>query len=281
MTHQSDQGIKIIGQVFRIGATLSLWVLTMSQAHAVQYTSPNTTEMKSLPPYCEARSNEASPNRDMWKQTLGSSTFGSLLHYCNALNFMSHLYRTSDPERGTLLHFALDDLNYMLKSPDPRSPLTPEIYLSRAKALRLAHQDAGAISDYYKAIELNPKLAKAYSELADYFAGKALTAKALEIVTQGLRHLPANKTLERSYIQYGGKLPYPEPLVRPEEKPVAKPVVTTEKSEEIRPEPSSETLLPPSDVTAKVAPDSPAPTPKQDQSVIGTPNNPWCRFCTE
>lgn len=269
MTHQLNQNGKVIGQAFRMCAALMLLVSTMSQAHAAEWSAPNATETKSLPPYCEARFNEKSPSREMWAQALGSSTFGSVHHYCFALNFMKRYSRTMGPERGTWLHFALDDFNYMLKNPDLRSPLVPEIYLNRAKALRLAHQGAGAISDYYKAIELGPKQPRAYSELADLFAGKAMTAQALEIVTQGLRHLPDNKALQRSYRQYGGKPPYPEPLNRPEEKPVAEPVA------------ESSIAPPPTGVMEKGVPDSPLPTPEQAQPTQGTANNPWCRFCTE
>lgn len=285
MAYRSNQSSKVIEQAFQMGAALILFFWMRSQAHAVDISGPHDAEIGSLPPYCQVKLNPKSPNREieMWNKTLGRRTYGSLHHYCFALNYMNRYRRTIGSERGTLRSFAINDFNYVLQDPDLRSPLIPEMYLNRGQALRSARQDAEAIRDYYKAIELNPKLVRAYSELADYFAAKALTAKALEIVTQGLRHLPDNKVMQRNYTKYGGKLPYPEPLVRPEEKPAAEPMAATGQPEESKPvvKPSTVTPMPPSGATEKVTPDSSLPTPEQAPPTKDTDKSPWCRFCPE
>lgn len=284
MTNQTDQSIKIIGQKHRLCATFFLWVLTMTQVHAIEETMPTALEMNSLPPYCQAKLNAKSPNLETWSKYFGRDTFGALHHYCFALNYMNRSYRKFGIEQRREVGFALNDFNYMLKAPNPKSPITPEMYLNRGLALRILHRDAEAISDYYKAIELNPKLAKAYSELADCFATKALTAKALELVTQGLGHLPDNKMLQRNYTKYGGKLPYPEPLVRPEEKPAAGPTTITGQPEESKPVVNASTITPqsPYDTTEKkVVPDSLQPTQEHAVPTKGTDKSPWCRFCPE
>lgn len=285
MTLRSYKVSKVIGRQFWIGAILISWFFSISQVNAVEWSAPNASEMATLPPYCEARLNEKSPNREMWSKTIGSSTFGSVHHYCFALNFMNRYSRTMGPERGTWLHFALDNFNYMLKNPDLKSPLVPEIYLNRAIALKFADRDAEAIQDFYKALELGPKQVRAYTGLADFFAAKGLTAKALEVVTEGLRQLPDNKALQRRYTELGGKLPYPEPFAKPEEKPTGESAVAPVESVESKDttpvaEPSTVTPSLPTDDAPKAAPDIPLPATRQAQPVgDGAKKNPWCRFC--
>lgn len=236
-----------------------------------------------LPAYCAARfAPNNSPQYDQGHKTLGR-IFESIHHYCFAMNFMNRYYKTSGSDRRTWLKFALDDFSYMLDHHPQGYPLAPEIYAKRGSALRLMGRDSEAAHDYYKALELNPRLRSAYLGLADYFADKNQGAESLKIVTKGLNYLPGDKALQRRYTQMGGKLPYPEPLEQPAatgEKTVADnpaeqsaPAASASESKESLP------LSEGSPMTGSTQPpDNPPPAPSE-QPKFGTPKNPWCRFC--
>jgi hypothetical protein len=89
--------------------------------------------------------------------------------------------------------------------------------------------------------------------------------------------------LQRLYKERGGKLPYPEPLARAAEAPVAP-------AQAIREGETAEGEKPQDAV--QLAPASPAPEAAgggggraEDQAPatpkIGSPTNPWCRFCPD
>ncbi len=238
-------------------------------AHAVDWSGASQAELALLPPYCEAKMNEGSPNRSYWSRSLGP-IFQSIHHYCAGLNFMNRYYRSTASDRGSLLSFAIDNFNYMLKDPSQRGGLIPEIYVQRGMAHKLRNNDSQAISDFYKAIELNPRFGRAYLELINYFTEKGQRAKALEVTTQSLRYLPDARLLQKRYDELGGSQPYPEPI----------------KSDTADIETETDTTAEPAGVTSSPEPD---PHPETDESgddeflekPIGTKKNPWCRFCTE
>ena len=126
-------------------------------------------------------------------------------------------------------------------------------------------------------------LVKAYTLTSDIHVKLNQKNEALTVVTEGLRHVPDSRALQRLYKERGGKLPYPEPIARAAEVPAA-PDQTPREGEPAAGEGK------PKD-TVQLAPASPAPdaaagggpadaqapaTPK-----IGSPTNPWCRFCPD
>ena len=178
---------------------------------------PTPAEMSALPPYCAARlGGNTSPEFKRWHDIMGPF-FISIHHYCFALNDLNRSY-SRPGERGRWLQAAINQLDYVLKNPPMDHPLTPEIYMRRGSALKLAGRTAEAMEDYSTVIRLNPKLRRPYLELADYYVEGQQKVDALKIVSEGLTYRPDDKKLQARYIQLGGKLPYPQPREQPTSK---------------------------------------------------------------
>ena len=159
----------------------------------------------------------------------------------------------------------------------------PEVYLNRGLVYSLMGDNGKAILDVNKALELNPKLVKAYALASDTYIKLNQKSEALAVVTDGLRQVPDSSVLQRLYKERGGKLPYPEPLVRPAEVPVAPPQAARD---------GETTEAKKSQDAVQLAPASPAPEaagdgggraegPPPATPKIGSPTNPWCRFCPD
>lgn len=252
-------------------------VISMLSAHAnaLEPWSPSDAEMASLPPYCKARmaSGQGSAEYKAWESRLGKD-FLHTHHYCAGINFINRYYRArSQQDKHFNLNNARGDLQYMVDHADPGYSLMPDVYLNLGVVYSLMNQTAQAITHFNKAIELNPRQPRAYNALSDYYVKSKQSAKALEIVTTGLRHNPDTKSLQRRYTELGGKLPYPDPI-----KPA--PAVAAEAA---KPEERA-TLTPtpiPSSVEPAASPTSTEPAEPIAEPKIGSPTNPYCRFCPD
>jgi tetratricopeptide (TPR) repeat protein len=233
-------------------------------------------ELSMLPVWCDHQIRHSSS----WFKYL--EPLPGIHHYCGGLNDLNNSHKLQGQARKTRLHYAFGGFDYMIKNNTTAldHPLVPEIYLNRAVTLRLMGRETQALKDVYKAMELQPKFAKAYYELADFYLKKGLKEKALEVVTKGLRYLPEDKLLQRRYTNYGGKLPYPEPFEKAvEERPAAEQIEQKATQAEAKTAPTQEKA-------ADVVPPSPAqPTAPEIAPAVhapmGTPKNPYCRFCPE
>jgi tetratricopeptide (TPR) repeat protein len=223
-----------------------------------------------LPYWCDEKARTASG----WK----SSLQGGMYHYCGGLRHLNNSYKETSPQRRAYaLEKAIGEFNYMIaNNPGSKDPLLGEVYLNKAAALRLGKKEAEAMRDLYKALELNPKLVQPYTELASIYSGLKQEKKALEIISEGLSHLPDSNGLQRRYNALGGKLPYPAPIGKPLEK------ILPQSSENIE-HPSGKREIAP---IVPVVEKSPMPEPVSvavPQPEISTPkdtkSNPWCRFC--
>lgn len=166
----------------------------------------------------------------------------------------------------------------MVTHAKPDYALMPDVYLQRGITYSLQKKTGEALNDLQKAIELNPKMFRAYIALADLYEDVKQPDKALAAVTEGLRHAPGSKALQRRYKELGGKQPFPTPYAAPEPKPEAKP----EDAE--TPATKPEDGLDPAAIRAKreAEPKQPSSTPAATPSTpIGSSRNPWCRFCAE
>lgn len=225
---------------------------------------PSDTEMSRLPAYCKARFAEGSPEFASWRNTLGQD-FIHVHHYCAGLNFINRSFGiTSKNDREGTLIAAVREIDYVLKHSSPSFSLIPEMYMYRGIANSLMKRDTDAFSDASKAVEKNPRLAKAYHLLADHYERIQEKSRALEIVIIGLQHNPSSKSLQKRYLELGGKLPYPEPIQQ------ATPNKGTAPTEEEKPK-VDESTRPPVKATEEPPP----------QTNIGSPSNPYCRFCTD
>lgn len=230
---------------------------------AVADWKPSPAEMAMLPPYCAARFDERSEAFKSWKSSMGQD-FIHVHHYCAGLNFVNRArgMASSDKDRRGTLEAALRNFDYMLAHTHPDFSLRPEILMNRGIALSMMNRMGEAVGNLLQSIEADPNQPRAYLTLADMYDKQRNRVKALETVTEGLRHNPDTKSLQRRYTELGGKLPYPEPVgPAPAAAQVDKPGET----------PASDT-----DSTPPAPAAGPETPPK-----IGSPTNPYCRFCPD
>lgn len=193
-----------------------------------------------------------------------------LHHYCwgkvSKLRYFSAQNRNK--RKGYLGNWR-KNMQYCIDDPAKRSinwPLIPLMYKEIAESYLYEHVYQEAIIAASKAISMDPKLGQAYPILADSYAKLDKTARALEVVTEGLKQGNQTIALKRRYKEFGGKMPYPEPdvveAVAPE--PAQATVQTQPEPLAGSPHESAE--------QAGVAQPTPAPA-KQPEG------NPYCRFC--
>ena len=239
--------------------------LAMAQSAAADW-APNKAEMATLPPYCAARFDERSAAFQTWKSTMGGD-FIHVHHYCAGLNFVNRARgMASAKDRRGVLGAAVRNFDYILTHTQPDFYLRAEALMNRGIAMSMLQKPGEAVGNLRQAIEMNPRLPRAYMTLADLYDQQKNRGKALETVTAGLRHNPDAKSLQRRYTELGGKLPYPVPI----EPAAAAPAKADEVAAPAAAEPA---------VAAPVAATpaaEPAAAPK-----IGSPTNPYCRFCPD
>ena len=243
----------------------------------------SAAEMKIMPPYCEARLKRVPGQFEHWNKILGPD-FIHTHHYCHSLGYINRYYSArSQQEKKWNLQEALNQASYVVSHAQPTYSLMPEVYLNRGLVLSLMGNYGVAIGDLKKALELNPRLVKAYALTSDIHAKLKQKGEALTVVAEGLRHVPDSSVLQRLYKERGGKLPYPAPIAGAAEVPAVQ--VQTPRENAVADEESK-----PRD--AQLAPTSPAPSVEEGDGgravtqapappKIGSPTNPWCRFCPD
>lgn len=145
-----------------------------------------------------------------------ASPLAGMNHWSYGLKNLDRYYKR-DPKYPPKfwLQEAIGDFNYVIgHNQGSAHPFLAEVHMQRAHALTLSGKTDAAWPDYVRAIQLNPNIPKAYLDLARSYAESGLRAEALDTATRGLRCLPSNKSLQQAYVKYGGKLPYPAPVVR-------------------------------------------------------------------
>jgi len=200
-----------------------------------------------------------------------------LHHYCRIPVLRMRYIREQDAyKKDWLLKLIIDEANYVTASSKPDAPLVAAAYLEKARALVDKRQEGKAIAEYHNVLRNNPKDATPYLDLARLFVKLDNRAKALEIVTEGLRH-NSSKGLKRYYLELGGKEPYPTPYLEraapainalQPQAPLASP-----KAEPQTPvhSPAEQSLAPP-----REAPKPPLENPVDEKNSLG---KSYCRFC--
>jgi tetratricopeptide (TPR) repeat protein len=222
-------------------------------------------------------------------QRVGPKFLG-IHHYCAGLNYINrYQYRVTDKNRKYYLSRAVPEIDYVAKDMPPGFPLAGEIYLNRGIALQLMGKDAEALTDFNRALQRDSGQVQAYLAIADYHVKKKNKSAALDVVSTGLKNVPDNKRLQRRYLELGGKEPFPvaEAPTSPDAKAVP--------DDQVKPG-SNDSVTAPSEPSASAAPmgpdassvADPAPENRGDEekatnestkTEIGSPTNPYCRFC--
>lgn len=193
-------------------------------------------------------------------------------HYCDGLRFLDRAYasmRDKDDMRYNLQR-SIGNFDYVLSHTPEDYSMRGEVHVGKARALKLLGKRGEAVSEYHKALRYSLESPDVYVALADHYKETGDKQKALELVTEGLKHNPNAKALKRRYSELGGKLPYPEPIQKVEAE-TAKPET---KAVENQPKPEAPVTVAPTE-PASVSVDS-TTEPK-----IGSPKNPYCRFCPD
>lgn len=196
-------------------------------------------------------------------------------HYCDGLRFLDRAYASMGNKQDMryYLQVAIDNFNYMLSHSAEADARRGEFHIGKARALKLLGRNAEAAAEFNKALNYKISSPDVYQALADYYHEAGNKQKALKWVTEGLQRTPNSKGLKRRYTEFGGKLPYPAPIEpAPVEIPAAKP------DEAVAPTPiPASPVEPATDRPTTAAPVAePVAPPK-----IGSPKNPYCRFCTD
>jgi tetratricopeptide (TPR) repeat protein len=253
---------------------LLAWAGSISPVAALDMSiRPNATEAMSMPPYCAARFSAAqgSPEWNSWVDRIGEN-FLDIHHYCFALVAVKRYWAARSPsDRGFYLQRALNNFDYIINAAKPDFTLRAEVYSDRGNVYKLMGKPGEAAKDFNQALSANPRIARPYLQLADLYAGSKSSKRALETVTEGLRHLPDSKSLQRRYLELGGKKPFPEPVVVKTAEPVPPQAVEPAPVPAAAAEPASAPVVSPEATPPATTVESPPP--------IGTPKNPYCRFC--
>lgn len=234
--------------------------------------NPNASEMLRMPPYCKVKftAPQNSAEWQMWRDRMGQN-FIDLHHYCAGLNYVNRYWGARDAkDRSYYLRRAMDNFTYMVKAEKPDFPLRAELYANRGEVFKLQHKPGEALRDYLHAIEIDPKLTRPYFGAIDLYKETKQQDKALDIAKSGLQHNPNSTALQKRYLELGGKQPFPEPIVAKVVEPeLPSPVLGT---------PAAEETINATSSTA-ASPEVEPGTANEPQPTIGSPKNPYCRFC--
>ncbi len=257
-------------------------VLGIRAANAEGFAPPTDVELTRLPSFCTVKMREQRGDRDALQMGVSmiGSQFQNAHHYCFGLNFLNRYYSASfGPKAKSNLASAKNELDYMVNHLYKDSSLAGESYLYRGIVNSLMKNDTEALADLQQAVSRSPRLTRAHLALADHYSERKQRAKALEAVTEGLRHAPDSKGLKLRYQELGGKLPYPEPIAaqpepeKKEDKPTEKPAVA-----------DAAAGAPTPQAQAGSAPVQAATADKSvgKETLPARPSkNPWCRFCPD
>jgi tetratricopeptide (TPR) repeat protein len=253
-----------------------LWTLMLASTSAAAVDTglrPTDAEVERLPAYCQAKYKLAagSPEWRAWQDRIGQN-FIDIHHYCAGLNFVNRYWGArSKADRTFYLQRAMTNFDYMVKAEKPDFTLRADLYGNRAEVFKLMGRPGEAIKDLNTVLGIDPKLVRPYLQLADLHAAAKTPKKALDVVTEGLRQVPDSTALQRRYLELGGQKPFPEPVQA--------------KAAESAPAPSAASVSP-APQSAPATDPQPAPqaeTPPVSKAeappAIGTPKNPYCRFC--
>lgn len=197
-------------------------------------------------------------------------------HYCDGLRFLGRAYAAMSNKQDMqyYLQESIGGFDYVLNHTQESYVMRGEVHVGKARALKLMGRNAEAAAEFGKALRYKLDSPDVYQALADHYQETGNKQKALEMATEGLRRNPNSKGLKRRYTEFGGQLPYPEAVVKttPAEEPkaAAKPEATP---------PSGEATNQAADGANPTAPTE--PTPQIDPPKVGSPKNPYCRFCPD
>jgi len=238
---------------------------------------PDAQELKSLPPFCTPKILNNDPAHVGAQFGEG---WGHMHHYCYGLNFINRYYRSRDAAfKKFSLKNAIGNFDYMLDHTSENYFMRGQFLLEKGRVMILMGNKPQGLGEVLRALSYDPTLEAGYRFLADYYSELGKKDEALKWATTGLKHIPGSKSLQRRYKELGGKEPFPEPINKPDPQVVQAPQVKGDES-------NVDTLTQ-NHIQAEVQPESNPASPKLESTQetaapkIGSPKNPFCRFCPD
>jgi tetratricopeptide (TPR) repeat protein len=203
-------------------------------------------------------------------------------HYCYAINYVNKLYSTVDPgKRRYLAQLVVGDTGYVISHVPEDHFLMPEVYALRGRGLLLAKQMPQAESSLLKALALDSRHLGAHLSLGALYLESKRKEKAIETVKAGLTIDPQHKGLRRLAGELGIKLEELKPSPAPQQ-PATAPA--TPQSAGAHTPPTATPAQKPALGEVDKPPTKTDVSPKTTETAppnVGSPTNPWCRFCPE
>jgi tetratricopeptide (TPR) repeat protein len=265
-------GLIKLRNAFTLTILAVLGLLGVKQAIAALPFKASEAELSRLPTFCQVKLgyslNANQANDKLYSQKIGPDWL-HIHHYCFALNF-SNRYKSSFGNKiDQLFYFqsAMTNFEYIFTHSSPTFWMRPEMHVQKGKLLVAANRNVEAVSEFEKALQRDPNYVEAYVALSDLYMNTGQQSKSITAVEQALQLAPNSKSIQRKYNQLTGKIFTPPPP-------------TVEQAAQIPP-----TTIPvvQAAVTNGVSPTTMQPVPASSPAVvpekIGTPTNPYCRFC--
>lgn len=140
--------------------------------------------------------------REQWANTLGQS-FNHYHHFCWGLVYMRRAATT--PARSQFnYNSAVKNFQYVITNADKSFRLLPEVYLRKGMALRFLRDDAGAASEFLKAVKLKRDYSPAYAALVQLHIDLGDLEGARTVLETGLKNAPNSKLLAQKKVELDG-----------------------------------------------------------------------------
>lgn len=214
-------------------------------------------------------------DRDSRMKLEGQDRWLHTHHYCDCIRFRFRALRSLGDRSAVNynLGIAIGGCDYVLKAVPRDYFLRARIHVDKGRALKLRGDRHLASQEFQAAIEADPREVNAYLELSELLRESGQGRQALETTTDGLRHNPDAKMLQKSYLDLGGKEPFPEPIQRNSEPERA---TRTEPSDRLTGDASRIVQEPGSAATGTQDEAESSPTNLGESQQI---NGRSCRFC--
>lgn len=237
----------------------------------------DAAELRTLPPYCTPRILEN--DKAGWKA--GEARFGvswnHLHHYCYALSHIGRYNKSFGDKKAQkfYLNGALGNFQYLFGHTTPDFWLRPEMHTQKGGILVSAKRGSEAVAEFMIAIQENKSYAPAYVALSNFYRDMGQKSKALSTVEEGLRYAPDNRSLASRYLELTGHAFVP-PTVSAA--PAEANITGVKTDANVPMQPAASIPTPASESVATPVTKQPAPA-AEDVPKIGSPTNPYCRFC--
>jgi tetratricopeptide (TPR) repeat protein len=234
-----------------------------------------TADYQALTLWCIDREDKNRPKGKKLPEPPPGYDYFHFHHFCYGQIALNKSYvAKSKLDKQYQLDRVIGETNYVLSHVAAGHPLLPEVHLLRGQSYFLGNKLPNAENALLKALQLDPGHLEAHLALARLYVETQRKDKAIKTVRAGLALMPSHKALRRMGDKLGIELPALEakPEVMPEAKPGVGPVATP--ATPPKTEPASVEPVPAEPAHTETAA-SPSATP------IGSPTNPWCRFCPD